>query len=201
MLRYRSSSRSWSALSPRRRAVISAAVGSSWERLDEPAASCLADRCGMPGGGLRGYGSQHAGLDLEGGRVVPDAAIVAAAPGGAVWMYCLELDRGTMPAVALGAKFERYRLLRRLGELRREDAVWGLRASSWILFACPDVQRAALAARLAEERGLERFWSGTGDELPQGLSDAIGPDSASAPAGAAGLPGGLALPLSEEAGE
>jgi hypothetical protein len=149
-------------------------------------------------GGLRWHGSQHAGIDLENGRVVPDAVLVVAAPGAGVWMYCLELDRGTMPEAALAAKFERYRLLRRLAELRREDPVWQARASSWILFACPDVGRAALAARLAQERGLERFWSGTAAELPDGLTEAIGPDSAPPPEEAAGLPGGLALPLSEE---
>jgi hypothetical protein len=149
-------------------------------------------------GGLRWHGSQHAAIDVGEAQVVPDAAIVAAAPDGAGWMYCLELDRGTMSAAALAAKFDRYRLLARLAERRRQDPVWEVRASGWVLFACPDAARAALAARLAADRGLERFWSGTAAELPAGLADAIGPGSTAAAETAAGLRGGVVLPGAED---
>jgi hypothetical protein len=145
-------------------------------------------------GPFRWYGSHHAGVDLEGTRVVPDAVILVTASDGAAWMYCIELDQGTMSPVALAAKFGRYRCLQQAAKMRRPVPVWEARASSWVLFACRDGRRAALAAHLAEESGLERFWAGTAAELPMGLADSIGPDLVVPPEAALGLAGGVVPP-------
>jgi hypothetical protein len=145
-------------------------------------------------GPFRWYGSHHAGVDLEGTRVVPDAVILVTASDGAAWMYCIELDRGTMSPVALAAKFARYRCLQQVAKMRRREPVWEARASSWVLFACKDGRRAALAAQLAEESGLEQFWAGTTAELPMGLADSVGPDLVIPPEAVLGLPGGVVPP-------
>lgn len=145
-------------------------------------------------GPFRWYGSHHAGVDLDDTRVVPDAMILAAAAGGAAWMYCVELDQGTMAAAALAAKFRRYRYLQRVAEMRRVEPIWEARASSWILFACKDASRAAVAARLAAESGLERFWAGTAAELPAGLADSVGLDPVLPPDALLGLSGGVVPP-------
>jgi hypothetical protein len=140
------------------------------------------------------YGSHHTGIDLEDTRVVPDAVIVAAPSDGAGWMYAVELDQGTMAPAALAAKFRRYRLFHQLATLRRHEPVWEIRASSWVLFACQEDRRAILAARLAMEAGLQRFWAGTAAALPASLADSIGPDLGPAPGALVELPGGV-LPL------
>jgi hypothetical protein len=145
-------------------------------------------------GPFRWYGSHHAGIDLEDTRVVPDAVIAAAASDGAAWMYCVELDRSTMAPAALAAKFRRYRLFHQLATLRRQDPVWGVRASSWVLFACTDDRRAALAAQLAAEAGLERFWAGTASALPAGLAASMGPGLGPAPDAVVALRGGVVPP-------
>jgi hypothetical protein len=145
-------------------------------------------------GPFRWYGSHHAGVDLEGTRVIPDAVILATASDGAVWMYCIELDQGTMSPDALAAKFGRYRCLRQAAKMRRREPVWEARASSWVLFACKDARRAVLAAQLAEESGLEQFWAGTAAELPVGLADSVGPNLVSPPEAFLGLPGGAVPP-------
>ncbi len=145
-------------------------------------------------GPFRWYGSQHAGMELEDTRVVPDALILAAASDGAMWMYCVELDQGTMAPAAVAAKFRRYRYLRQVANMRRLEPVWETRASSWVLFACKDARRAAVAAQLAAESGLERFWAGTAAELPAGLADSVGPDLVVPREALLGLPGGTVPP-------
>lgn len=158
---------------------------------------CVLYRSGRLGP-FRWYGSHHAGIDLEDTRVVPDAAILIAADG-VLWLYCVELDQGTMAPAALAAKFRRYRFLHQVANLRRQEAAWEVRASSWVLFACKDDRRAILAAQLAAEAGLERFWAGTAHELPVGLADAIGPEPGAPPDARVELPGGV-VPLDETEG-
>jgi hypothetical protein len=145
-------------------------------------------------GPFRWFGSHHAGVDLEDTRVVPDAVILAAAADGAAWMYCVELDQGTMAPAALAAKFGRYRHLQEVAHMRRQEPIWEARGSSWILFACKDARRAAVAARLAAESGLERFWAGMAAELPAGLADSVGLDLVLPPDALLGLPGGVVPP-------
>jgi hypothetical protein len=109
-------------------------------------------------------------------------------------MNCVELDQGTMAPAALAAKFRRYRLLHHLATLRRQEPVWEVRASSWVLFACKEDRRALVAAQLAMEAGLERFWAGTAAALPAGLADSIGPELGPAPDALVELPGGVLPP-------
>jgi hypothetical protein len=153
-------------------------------------AQCRAGRLGP----FRWFGSHHACVDLGETRVVPDAVILAVTPGGDVWSYALELDRGTMAPVALAAKFRRYRILRQIASLRRHEPLWEVRATSWVLFACPDPRRAALGAQVAAECGLERFWAGTALELPVSLAQSIGSDLAPPVDALPGLPGGVVPP-------
>ncbi len=149
-------------------------------------------------GPFRWFGSQHAGVDLEGTCLVPDAVVLAAASDGAAWMYCVELDRGTMAPAALAAKFRRYRFFYQVAGLRRQEPVWEVRASSWVLFACEDAGRAALAAQVATESNLERFWAGTAAELPTSLADSVGPDLVPPPDPFSGLQGGVVPPAGGE---
>ncbi len=144
---------------------------------------------------FRWHGSQHAGIDIDDTRVVPDAAILAARPGGTIWMYCLELDRGTMGWAALSAKFHRYQHLYRVAARREHEPPWQIWGSSWVLFASDNGPRAALAAELATACGLERFWAGTPAELPAGLVASIGPESAQPTDLPWSLPGGVAPPV------
>ena len=146
-------------------------------------------------GAFRWHGSQHAGIDVDDTRVVPDAVILTARPDGAVWMYCLELDRGTMGRAALTAKFHRYGFLYRVAAGRGHEPQWQVRGSSWVLFASDNGPRVALAAETATACGLERFWAGTPAELPAGLADSIGPESGCPPDLPWGLPGGVAPPV------
>lgn len=155
---------------------------------------CTLHRAGRLGA-FRWHGSQHAGIDIDDTRVVPDAVILTASPGGAVWMYCVELDRGTMGWAALAAKFNRYRFLYRVAAQREREPRWQIWGSSWVLFAADNGPRAALAAEMAAECGLERFWSGTPAELPAGLADSIGPESGCLPDLLFGLPGGVVPPV------
>ncbi len=154
---------------------------------------CVLHRAGRLGP-FRWHGSQHAGIDIDDTRVVPDALILTARPDGPVWMYCVELDRGTMGQAALTAKFNRYRCLYRTAAQREREAQWQIWASSWVLFASDNVPRAALAAEMASECGLERFWAGTPAELPAGLADSIGPGSGCPPDLPLHLPGGVVPP-------
>ncbi len=155
---------------------------------------CALHRAGRLGA-FRWHGSQHAGIDIEDTRVVPDAVILTARPEGAIWMYCLELDRGTMGWAALAAKFHRYRFLYRVAAQREREPQWQIWGSSWILFASDNGPRAALAAEMAAECGLERFWAGAPAELPAGLADSIGPKSGRLPDLPADLPGGIVPPV------
>ncbi len=145
-------------------------------------------------GAFRWFGSHHAGVDLEETRVVPDAVMLAVASDGAAWMYCVELDRSTMAPPALSAKFRRYRFFYQVAAARRQDPCWEARASSWVLFACRDSRRAALAAQLAAECGLERFWAGPAEELAASLADSIGPELALPSDQLPGLTGGVVPP-------
>lgn len=154
---------------------------------------CTLHRTGRVGP-FRWFGSHHAGIDLENTRVVPDAVILVASSDGAVWMYCVELDQGTMAQAVLAAKFRRYRFLHQVAHLRRQEPIWQVRAESWVLFACQGERRAALAAQLAAEAGLERLWAGSAGDLPAGLADSIGPDLRLPPDAFAQLPGGVLPP-------
>lgn len=146
-------------------------------------------------GPFRWFGSHHAPVDLGETGVIPDAVILAASPEGHRWMYCLELDQGTMAPPALCAKFTRYRLLHRIASLRRHEPLWEVRAASWVLFACRDARRASHAAHLAAECGLERLWAGTATELAAGLAASVGPGTLVLPADSLpGLVGGIAPP-------
>ncbi|HLW58821.1 MAG TPA: replication-relaxation family protein [bacterium] len=140
-------------------------------------------------GAFRWLGAQHAQVDLGDTHLVSDAVILIASPGGCVWMYCLELDRGTMSPLALRAKFARYRLLHQIADRRRDDPLWDIRATSWVLFACSDTARAAQAAHLAGECGVERLWAGTAAEVAGGLAASVGGETAPWPGD---LPPGLA---------
>jgi Replication-relaxation len=155
---------------------------------------CALHRAGRLGA-FRWHGSQHAGIDIDDTRVVPDAVILTARPDGAVWMYCLELDRGTMGPAALNAKFHRYRFLYRVAARREHEPQWQIWGSSWVLFASNDRPRAALAAEMATACGLERFWAGTRAELPAGLAESIGPESGGPPDLPWGPPGGVVPPV------
>lgn len=154
---------------------------------------CLQHR-GSRLGSFRWYGSHHACVDLGSTHLVPDAVILAAAPEGHWWMYCLELDRHTMALQALAEKFERYRVMRRIAALRREDPLWEARAECWILFACGEERRAVEAARLATAHGLDRVWAGTAGDLPESLSAVVPPSSEAAPAPPLGMIGGIEPP-------
>ena len=146
-------------------------------------------------GVFRWLGSHHAQVDLEDTRLVPDALILVGTPEGSVWMYCLELDQGTMAPLQLAAKFARYRLFHDIAHLRRDEPVWGIRASSWVVFACKDSARAACAAQLAARSGLERIWTGTAAEVAAGLAASLGPDTVVRPADLpSGLTGGIVPP-------
>ena len=152
-------------------------------------------------GSFRWHGSQHAGIDVDDTRVVPDAVILTARPDGAVWMYCVELDRGTMGWASLAAKFHRYRFLHRVAAQRAREPRWQIWGSSWVLFASANATRAALAAEAAAECGLERFWAGTPAELPAGLADSIGPESGCLPDLPWHLPGGVVPPVCPDGAE
>jgi len=155
---------------------------------------CLEYRAGRLGM-FRWFGSHHAGVDLGETRLVPDAVILAATPEDRWWMYCLELDRHTMAPDALWEKFGRYRLMRRLASLHRDDPLWEARASGWMLFACQDARRAELASRLAAECGLDGVWAGTAAELPMSLAASLGAGvAASRMASLPGLSGGITPP-------
>ncbi len=125
---------------------------------------------------------------------MPDGLILVETPEGSVWMYCLELDQGTMAPLQLSAKFARYRLFHDIANLRRDEPVWGIRASSWVMFACKDSARAACAAQLATRCGLERIWAGTAAEVAAGLAASVGPDTVVRPADLPGLTGGIVPP-------
>ena len=151
---------------------------------------CAMHRAGRLGA-FRWYGSQHAGVEVTDTRVVPDAVILTSRPDGAVWMYCVELDRGTMGWPALAAKFNRYRFLYRVATQRAHEPRWQVWASSWLLFASDNGPRASRAAELAADCGLERVWAGSPAELPAGLASSIGCGSGDSPAGPWQLPGGV----------
>ena len=123
---------------------------------------------------FRWIGSHHAQVDLGDTRLVPDALILVSPSEGHTWMYCLELDQGTMSAQALRAKFTRYRLLHQIAGLRRGEPLWEVRAASWVLFTCRDAARAAQAAHQAGECGLERLWAGTVAEAAASLAASVG---------------------------
>lgn len=156
------------------------------------------DLCALHRGGrlgaFRWHGSQHSGIDIEDTRVVPDAVILTARPDGAVWTYCVELDRGTMGWPALAAKFHRYQFLYRVAAQREREPRWQIWGSSWILFASASVPRATLAAQMAAECGLDRFWAGTAADLPAGLATSIGPESRRLPNLPWNIPGGIFPP-------
>ncbi len=133
-------------------------------------------------GPFRWLGSHHTYVDLGHTHLVPDAMILAASPLADLWMYLLELDRGTMSEAALAEKFERYHLMHRIAMARRDDPVWEARAGSWVLFACDDEERAAVAARLAAACGLERLWAGTARECAACLAAVAAPGIESVPA-------------------
>lgn len=143
--------------------------------------------------GFRWLGSHHARVDLGPAHLVPDAVILMAAED-LWWMYCVELDRGTMALDALAEKCERYRLMRRIAALRRDDPAWDARAESWVLFVCEDDRRAADVARLAAARGLDRVWAGTAAACASGLSAVVGPEAAAHVPLPSGLRGGIAPP-------
>jgi Replication-relaxation len=203
--------RAFWCLAPLGRSVAATLAGSSLAAPREDALAALymdhliatnqvfCDLCAMHrAGGLgafRWHGSHHAGLDIEDTRVVPDAVILTARPDGAVWMYCLEFDRGTMGWAALNAKFQRYRFLYRVAARREQEPQWQIWGSSWVLFASDNGRRAALAAEMATACGLERFWAGTPVELPAGLADSIGPESGPPPDLPWDLPGGVVPPV------
>jgi hypothetical protein len=203
--------RAFWCLAPLGRSVAAALAGSSLStpRVDAVAAlymdhviatnQVFCDLCALHHAGrlgaFRWHASQHAGLDIDDTRVVPDAVILTARPDGAVWMYCLELDRGTMGWAALSAKFHRYRFLYRVAARREHEPQWQIWGSSWVLFASDNGPRAALAAEMATACGLERFWAGTPAELPAGLADSIGLESGHPPDLPWGLPGGVAPPV------
>ena len=156
---------------------------------------CIEHRAGRLGS-FRWFASRHACFDLGHTHLTPDAVVVAAASGNCHWMYCLELDRGTMSLAALAAKFSRYGHLHHDADLRQQDdLLWEVRAASWVLFACPDTRRALQAARLAAETGLERFWAGPPADVATGLAAAVGTETA-APSTEAlpGLSGGITPP-------
>lgn len=152
---------------------------------------------------FRWLGSHHARVDLGPAHLVPDALILIAAED-LWWMYCLELDRGTMSLDALAEKCERYRLMRRIAALRRDDPAWDARAESWVLFVCEDDRRAADVARLAAARGLDRVWAGAAAACAAGLAAAVGPEAAPHAPLPPGLYGGITPPdaagMSPEAG-
>lgn len=155
---------------------------------------CRENRAGRLGA-FWWYGSHHTRVDLGETSLVPDAVMLASAPGGQWWMYLLERDRHTMPREALAEKFDRYRLLHRIAALRRDDPLWEARGDSWVLFACEDTRRARDAAHLASARGLERLWAGVAADLGAALAGAVGQSPESAPPAApAGLVGGIACP-------
>jgi hypothetical protein len=129
---------------------------------------------------FRWLGSHHTAVDLGHAHLVPDAVILIAAEDQ-WWMYCVELDRGTMGRDALAEKCERYRLMRRIAALRRDDPVWEARAESWILFVCEGQRRAADMVRVAAAVGLDHVWAGTSDACASGLAGAIGPGAGSGP--------------------
>jgi protein involved in plasmid replication-relaxation len=139
-------------------------------------------------------GSHHARVDLGHTHLVPDGVILIAAEDQ-WWMYCVELDRGTMARDALAVKCGRYRLMRRMAALRRDDPVWDARAEAWVLFVCEDDRRAADIARLAAAHGLDRVWAGTAAACAPGLSAVVGPGACSAHAPLLpGLTGGITPP-------
>jgi len=155
---------------------------------------CAQRRAGRLGD-FRWLGGHHAQVDLDDTRLMPDAAILMGTPDGSVWMYCLELDQGTMAPLQLSAKFARYRRLYDIATLRRAEPVWAIRASSWVVFACKDDARATCAARLAARAGLDRMWAGTAAEAAAGLAASVGPDTVVRPADVPpGLTGGIAPP-------
>ena len=140
---------------------------------------------------FRWVGSHHTHVDLGRSHLVPDAVILIAS-GDQWWMYCVEVDRGTMAGDALAEKCERYRLMRRIAALRRDDPVCNMRAESWLLFACEDERRASEVARLASACGLDRVWAGTVAVCASGLAAAVGPGAGSTHAALLpGLSGGI----------
>ncbi len=136
---------------------------------------------------FRWLGSHHTAVDLGHAHLVPDAVILIAAEDQ-WWMYCVELDRGTMGRDALAEKCERYRLMRRIAALRRDEPVWEARAESWVLFVCEDERRAADMVRVAAAVGLGHVWAGRADACTSGLAAAVG---AGAGSGAQALLPGL----------
>jgi len=119
-------------------------------------------------------GSHHTHMDLGLARLVPDAAIVVPAPDGHPWMYCLERDRGTTSPEFLADKCRRYRLMCQVARERADDPLWEARADAWLVVACDDGRRAALAARAAAGAGIERAWCGLADECAASLAAAAG---------------------------
>jgi Replication-relaxation len=142
---------------------------------------------------FRWLGSHHARVDLGSTHLVPDAVILIAAED-LWWLYYLELDRGTMPLDALAEKCERYRLMRRVAALRRDDPASDARAESWVLFVCEDERRAADVARLAAARGVDRVWAGTADACASGLAASVGPGAVVHVPLPLGLSGGITPP-------
>lgn len=155
---------------------------------------CIEHRAGRLGS-FRWFASRHACVDLGHTHLTPDAVLVAASENSH-WMYCFEVDRGTMSLVALAAKFRRYGELYRIAGLRRHhDPLWEARAASWVLFACPDDRRALQAARMAAETGLERFWAGPPADVAASLAAAVGADTAwPLPEALPGMLGGIMPP-------
>ncbi len=119
-------------------------------------------------------GSHHARLDLGLTHLVPDAMIVVPAPERGPWIYCLERDRGTMPAQRLEEKWGRYRLLDRLACERAGDPRWDALADAWLVVACDDERRAKVAACTAARAGLERVWAGSAAMCAAALAAAVG---------------------------
>ncbi len=138
-------------------------------------------------------GSHHARLDLGLTHLVPDAIIVVPAPEGGRWIYCLERDRGTMPAQRLEEKWRRYRLLDRLALERAGDPRWDALADAWVIIACDDDRRAKASACTAARAGLERVWAGSATTCAAALAAAVGSE-ALAPERLTGDAAGL-LPL------
>jgi hypothetical protein len=146
-------------------------------------------------------GSQHTRVDLGLTHLVPDALIVASGPQGEPWLYCVERDRGTMSTDALADKFARYRLLQEHARTRASDPVWDARANCWMMLACDDELRAARAARIAIDAGVDRVWAGLASECAASLAGAVdaawadGPSRADAStARLPGLVGGVVCP-------
>ena len=148
-------------------------------------------------GTFRWFASHRASVELEGSRLVPDAVILVPSPDSQWWMYCLEVDRGTMGTDALREKLERYRVMRSLAASHPGDPLWEARADSWLMFACQARERAKTLAGLAQAVGLERVWAGLAEECASRLAGAV---SAAGTGGEVPAPPGLGQGLTPPPG-